>query len=86
MTPDIKKTATMQPCCLAVSTNVTLGAVNQPHTATRRWRALCLDNQTELVAGELVTNCDDPLAVIRDKAAAQARARGLEPQRFMLES
>jgi len=80
------QSAKMKPCCLALSSSILLGTAEAAHKITRRWRALSLDTQTELVAGELETNCDDPLAVVRDKAAAAVRSHGLEPQRFILEN
>jgi len=52
---------------------------------SRRWRALCLDGKSELLAGDLHTSVDDPLIVVREKAVELARRHGFEPQRFVLE-
>jgi len=82
----VPRSAKMQPCCMAVSSEVSLGFGNESHLAFRRWRALSLDNQAQLAVGRLVTNADDPLAIVRDKAIATIRKQGYEPQRFILEN
>lgn len=82
----VQKHAKMRPCCLAISSESAFGTGEASHTMTRRWRVLSIENpSTELMAGELVTNMDDPLAVVRDKAASAARSMGFDPQQFILE-
>jgi hypothetical protein len=76
----------MKPCYLALSSDVLLGSGAAAHTTSRRWRILSIDSRTELHAGKLVTNADDPLAIVRDKAQALAREQGYEPQSYILES
>ena len=77
--------ATMKPCYLALSSDVQVGSGASAHTTSRRWRILSLDRR-ELHVGNLVTNADDPLAVVRDKAKALAFEHGYNPQSFILES
>ena len=77
---------TMKPCYLALSSDVQIGANASFGTTNRRWRILSLDNRLELYVGDLVTNADDPLVVVRDKAKALAMEHGYDPQSFILES
>ncbi len=87
MTDVVHKIAKMRPCCLAISSESAFGTGEAAHTMTRRWRILAIeDPTTELMAGDLVTNMDDPLAVVREKAASAARSLGFEPQQFILEN
>ncbi|OWY71185.1 hypothetical protein B7486_11325 [cyanobacterium TDX16] len=79
------KTAAVQPCCLAISSDMILGVGAAADMSTRRWRALSIDDRKVLTSGELTTNMDDPLAVVRDKAVSAARSLGFEPQQFILE-
>lgn len=83
--PAVQKSARMQPCCLAISQETAFGAGDAAHTLTRRWRALAIDDHRELTSGELTTNMDDPLMVVRDKAMLAARSLGFDPQQFVLE-
>lgn len=77
--------ARMKPCCMAVSVNVTLGSGRTAHLAYRRWRALSLDDRAQLAAGEITTNADDALGIVRDKVTSVAHEFGYEPQQFILE-
>lgn len=81
----IRKIAGLQPCCLAISSDMTLGIGDAAHTTKRQWRALSIDDHKVLTSGELTANMDDPLAVVRDKAVSAARDLGFEPQQFILE-
>ncbi len=81
----VGKVARMEPCCLAISSELRWGAAEHPQRATRRWRALSLDGRQELIVGDLEINTDDPLGVVREKAAMAVRSRGYEPQQFILE-
>lgn len=83
--PAIQKSATMRPCCLAISQDTAFGSGDAAHTMTRRWRALAIDDHHELTSGELTTNMDDPLMVVRDKAMLAVRSLGYEPQQFILD-
>ena len=78
------ETARMQPCCLAVSTDADVRS-NPTAGGTRRWRALSLDTHAELATGDLPAREGDALALVRERAAQAARARGYEPQAFVLE-
>jgi hypothetical protein len=82
----IRQTATMQPCCMAVSAETMLVSGDLSHRATRRWRALTLDRQDQLATGQFITNAGDALAIVRDKATEVAREQGYEPLKFILES
>jgi hypothetical protein len=77
--------AAMKPCYLAISTNLTLGLGDAAHTTKRKFRLLSPDDQSEMFSGDLVTNADDPLLIVRDKAALTARQHGFEPQRYIME-
>lgn len=81
----VQKSARMLPCCLAISQDTAFGTGDASHTLRRRWRALAIDDHHELTSGELVTNMDDPLMVVRDKAMLAARSLGYEPQQFVLD-
>lgn len=82
----IRQSATMQPCCMAVSAETILGSGDSSQTAKRRWRALTLDRHNQFATGQFVTNNGDALAIVRDKATAAAREQGYEPLTFILES
>ena len=81
----VHKVSRLQPCCLAISSDMTLGIGDAAHTSTRRWRALSIEDHKVLTTGELVANMDDPLAIVRDKAVLAARDMGFDPQQFILE-
>jgi hypothetical protein len=75
----------MKPCCLAISANPALGLGDASNMTTRPFRLLSLEDQSEFFAGDLEINCDDPLAVVRDKAAHTARQHGFDPHRYIME-
>ena len=78
------KQAKMKPCCLAIGAEAAAG-IGEP-AITRTWRALSLDDQSELAKGEVDAGSDDLLMIIREKAATAARGIGYEPQQFILEN
>jgi hypothetical protein len=84
------KQAKMKPCCLAISADAAAGMDVQSSSfvppKTRTWRALSLDDQTELAKGEVAAGSDELLMIIREKAATAARGIGYDPQQFILET
>lgn len=77
------KEGRMKPCCLAISAQAVPDLGRE--IATRKWRVLSLDDQSELASGQIDAAFDDLLMVIREKAATAARGIGYDPQQFILD-
>lgn len=78
------KQAKMKPCCLAIKNIGPIGPIGP--MLPIQWRALSLDDQSELAKGEVDAGSDDLLMIIREKAATAARGIGYDPQQFILEN
>lgn len=83
--PDTAQTqAVRKPCCLAVSAVPDLSRLDATGDV-RTWKALSLDRRSVLGTGEVRLDGMEPLAVVRDRAAAAARECGFDPTQFILE-